>query len=63
MSEQIALRFSLRHLNVGDLVRSRGFHEGKNEEFDALVLDEDALLDELEGLMAPGGVVLDFHSW
>ena len=58
-------RFGLRHVSVGDVVRSRGYHAGTDARFDALVLDaasEDQLLDELEPLMAAGGVLLEFHS-
>lgn len=60
-----AERFGLRHISVGDVVRARGFHAGRDAAFDALVLDaasEDQLLDELEPAMAAGGVLLEFHS-
>ena len=46
-------------------VREKGFHAGRDEAFDAFVLDEaseDKLLDELEPTMTAGGVVLEFHS-
>jgi hypothetical protein len=46
-------------------IREKGFHAGRDEAFDALVLDEaseDKLLDELEPAMAAGGNVVEFHS-
>jgi broad-specificity NMP kinase len=39
------------------LIKERGCHEGRDEEFDTLVLDEDRFLDELEDLMQEGGKV------
>ncbi|KAG8804513.1 factor activating pos9 [Serendipita sp. 407] len=52
----------LRHVNVGDLVKLQGLHEGFDEEWQSYTVDEDKVLDELEPLVAPGGVVLDWHT-
>ncbi|KAJ0396436.1 hypothetical protein ATCC90586_000379 [Pythium insidiosum] len=52
----------LQHVNVGDLVKERGLHNGRDEEFDCFILDEDKVCDELEDIMAEGGQVVDFHT-
>ncbi|KAG3113412.1 hypothetical protein PI124_g7940 [Phytophthora idaei] len=63
MCQQLAERsLLLTHLNVGDLVKERGLHNGRDEEFDCFVLDEDKVCDEMEDMMAEGGRVVDFHT-
>ncbi|KAG6955875.1 hypothetical protein JG688_00011704 [Phytophthora aleatoria] len=63
MCQQLAERSLLfTHLNVGDLVKERGLHNGRDEEFDCFVLDEDKVCDEMEDMMAEGGKVVDFHT-
>ncbi|OWY94712.1 Adenylate kinase [Phytophthora megakarya] len=63
MCQQLAERSHLlSHLNVGDLVKERGLHTGRDEEFDCFVLDEDKVCDEMEDMMAEGGKVVDFHT-
>jgi len=52
----------LRHINVGDLVKERGLHEGYDQEWQSYTVDEDKLLDELEPLASAGGIVLDWHT-
>ncbi|DBA00799.1 TPA: hypothetical protein N0F65_004704, partial [Lagenidium giganteum] len=60
--QMIAERTPLTHLNVGDLVKERSLHSGRDEEFDCFILDEDKVCDEMEDMMASGGVVVDFHT-
>ncbi|CCA72521.1 related to FAP7-involved in the oxidative stress response [Serendipita indica DSM 11827] len=52
----------LKHINVGDLVRLHGLHEGFDDEWQSYIVDDDKVLDELEPLVADGGVVLDWHT-
>ncbi|KAF1323944.1 adenylate kinase, partial [Globisporangium splendens] len=52
----------LAHVNVGDLVKERELHEGRDEEFDCFVLDEDKVCDEMEDMMTEGGKIVDFHT-
>ena len=56
---------ALRHVVLGELAKARGFHAGRDEALDTLLLDEaseDRLLDELEPLAARGGLLLEHHS-
>ncbi|KAG1694062.1 hypothetical protein DVH05_022079 [Phytophthora capsici] len=63
MCQQLSERSQLlTHLNVGDLVKERGLHNGRDEEFDCFILDEDKVCDEMEDMMAEGGKVVDFHT-
>jgi broad-specificity NMP kinase len=41
LSELVASNTQLRHVNVTDLVKEKSLHEGKDEEFDSYILDED----------------------
>lgn len=51
----------LRHIDVSELVKEKHLYESKDEEYDTHIVDEDALLDELEPIMVEGGVILDSH--
>lgn len=61
-SEMAAEATGLKHINVGDLVKAKGLHEGLDTEYDSYILDEDKLIDEMEDFMRPGGNVVDFHT-
>lgn len=41
MCEVVAERTGLKHVNVGDLVKSQQLHDGWDPEFEAYILDED----------------------
>jgi adenylate kinase len=67
LCERIVERLpALRHVNVGDLVRERGLHAGRDPAHGTLLIDEaseDRIVDELEGAMSgAGGVVLEHHG-
>lgn len=51
-----------RHVNVGELVREKGLHDGRDEAFDTFTLNEDKVCDELEDAMAGGRCIVDFHT-
>mmetsp|Transcript_34017 Transcript_34017/g.109639 ORF Transcript_34017/g.109639 Transcript_34017/m.109639 type:complete len:179 (+) Transcript_34017:50-586(+) len=53
---------SMRHVEVGALVREKQLHTGWDAEYECHVLDEDRILDELEEGMEAGGVIVDFHG-
>jgi adenylate kinase len=61
-AQLIAERTGLRHINVGDIVKAKKCHEGKDEEFDSYILDEEKLCDELQEIISLGGCLVDFHS-
>ncbi|KAF9068083.1 AAA domain-containing protein [Rhodocollybia butyracea] len=52
----------LRHINVGDWVKEKGLYTEYDEEWQSYTVDEDKLLDELEPVIAEGGVILDWHT-
>lgn len=43
----------LVHLNIGDIVKQHGLHEGFDEEWQSWTVDEDRLLDHLEEIVNP----------
>eukprot|EP00271_Cylindrocystis_brebissonii_P020983 TRINITY_DN7292_c0_g1_i1.p1 TRINITY_DN7292_c0_g1~~TRINITY_DN7292_c0_g1_i1.p1 ORF type:complete len:235 (-),score=28.73 TRINITY_DN7292_c0_g1_i1:690-1394(-) len=58
----LASATGLNHVNVSDLVREKGLHEGWDETYQSFVLDEERVCDELEGRMAVGGNIVDHHT-
>ncbi|KAJ2233236.1 hypothetical protein GGH97_005934, partial [Coemansia sp. RSA 475] len=49
-------------VTVGELVKERSLHDGYNEEFDTYWLNEDKVVDEMEDMLAGGGMCVDFHT-
>lgn len=43
----------MKHLNIGDIVKEHGFHEGWDEEWKCWIVDEERLLDWLEEVVNP----------
>ncbi|KAF7320251.1 Adenylate kinase isoenzyme 6-like protein [Mycena kentingensis (nom. inval.)] len=52
----------LRHINIGDWVKEKGFYTDYDDEWQSYTVDEDKLLDELEPIVSEGGVILDWHT-
>ncbi|WVR04015.1 hypothetical protein IAU60_001014 [Kwoniella sp. DSM 27419] len=58
----------MKHLNIGDIVKEHGFHEGWDEEWKCWIVDEERLLDHLEEVINPSesaaetGYILDHHD-
>lgn len=52
----------LKHINVGELVKEKGLHEGFDEEWQSYIVDEDKVIDEIEPMTVEGGLVLDWHT-
>jgi adenylate kinase len=50
------------YINIGKLITDKKLYTDWNKEFDVPEFDDDKVLDELEPLLAQGGIVLDFHS-
>lgn len=43
----------MTHLNIGDIVKQHGFHNGFDDEWKSYIVDEDRLLDYLEDVINP----------
>lgn len=43
----------MKHLNIGDIVKEHGFHEGWDEEWKCWIVDEERLLDWMEEVVNP----------
>ncbi|CAE6421882.1 unnamed protein product [Rhizoctonia solani] len=52
----------LKHVNVGDLVKEKGLHDGFDEEWQSYIVDEDKVIDEIEPMAVNGGLILDWHT-
>jgi len=62
----ISERTGMKHVNVGDLVKELKCYDGRDEDLDTNVLDEDKLLDAMEVIFDKAaedgqGIVADFH--
>jgi len=62
LSEQVAEALSMKHVDVGALIKEKNLHDGKDTEFDAFILNEDKVCDELEDTMMQGNNIVDFHT-
>lgn len=60
--ELIAKAAEMTHINIGDLVKEKGLHDGWDEDLDCYVIDEDLVVDELEDIMQQGGNIVDYHG-
>ncbi|KAJ2598555.1 hypothetical protein H4R99_004052 [Coemansia sp. RSA 1722] len=61
-AEMVALAAGLQKVTVGDLVKERSLHDGYHQEMDTYWLNEDKVVDEMEDMMAGGGMCVDFHT-
>ncbi|EUC53811.1 pos9-activating factor FAP7 [Rhizoctonia solani AG-3 Rhs1AP] len=52
----------LKYVNVGDLVKEKGLHDGFDEEWQSYIVDEDKVIDEIEPMAVNGGLILDWHT-
>ncbi|WIA44376.1 hypothetical protein OEZ86_007148 [Tetradesmus obliquus] len=61
-SQMVAEQAGLTYINVGDWVKQHELHSGYDEEHEALIIDEDKVVDVLEDVVAAGGCLVDYHS-
>ena len=61
-AKMAAERTGLKHINVGELIKKHECHEGKDEDFDTYIIDDDKICDLLEPIIEEGGCIIDFHS-
>ncbi|KAI0564977.1 adenylate kinase [Gracilaria domingensis] len=62
ISRELAQELGMRHIEVGAFARERNLLADHDALHEAFYMHEDAVLDELEPLMANGGIILDHHS-
>ncbi|GBG58933.1 hypothetical protein CBR_g24285 [Chara braunii] len=60
-SSMLANATGLRHINVGEFVRTNELHDGWDDEYSCYIVNEDKLCDELEDTMCEGGNIVDYH--
>jgi len=65
-SSSLTPSLTLRHINVGDLIKEKSLHDGWDEEWQSWDVNEDKVLDELERIMEERldgeGLILDWHT-
>jgi adenylate kinase len=57
----------MKHICVGDVIKENKCYDGRDEELDSYILNEDELLDAMELLLETAaeegvGIVADFHA-
>ncbi|GAM28773.1 hypothetical protein SAMD00019534_119490, partial [Acytostelium subglobosum LB1] len=62
LSAELSSTHGMKHVDISALVKEKDLHDGWDEEFQCYILDEDKVCDELEDVMAPGGVIVDHHG-
>eukprot|EP01111_Echinosteliopsis_oligospora_P019266 TRINITY_DN9234_c0_g1_i1.p1 TRINITY_DN9234_c0_g1~~TRINITY_DN9234_c0_g1_i1.p1 ORF type:complete len:171 (+),score=38.67 TRINITY_DN9234_c0_g1_i1:333-845(+) len=61
-ADNLSQQIGFTHIDVSGLVKDKGLHEGKDEELDTYIIDEDLVCDELENMLTDGGVIVDYHG-
>ena len=61
-STSAAERTGMNLINVGDIVKKYECYEGRDEDFDTYIVDEDKLVDVMDPMMEKGGNIVDYHS-
>eukprot|EP00542_Grammatophora_oceanica_P006090 CAMPEP_0194059698 /NCGR_PEP_ID=MMETSP0009_2-20130614/69767_1 /TAXON_ID=210454 /ORGANISM="Grammatophora oceanica, Strain CCMP 410" /LENGTH=193 /DNA_ID=CAMNT_0038710351 /DNA_START=45 /DNA_END=626 /DNA_ORIENTATION=+ len=64
----LAERTGMKHIHIGELIQQHKCYEGRDEDLDSFILDEDKLLDLMETMLGEAnledgvGVVCDYHA-
>ncbi|KIW09254.1 uncharacterized protein PV09_00177 [Verruconis gallopava] len=62
-AEAVAEACGLKHLSINEFAEREGCYDGRDEELQSWIVDEDKLLDALESANIPsGGFILDWHA-
>ncbi|RPB21708.1 P-loop containing nucleoside triphosphate hydrolase protein [Terfezia boudieri ATCC MYA-4762] len=61
-SQLLADLTPLEHFSINDIVKNKCCHTGFDEKFKSWIVDEDKLLDEIEGEVKQGGKIIDWHA-
>ncbi|XP_043482115.1 adenylate kinase isoenzyme 6 [Leptopilina heterotoma] len=62
LSEKLATRTELEWLDVSSLAKQYNCLEEFDEQYQCQILNEEKLLDIMEGLMEKGGKIVDYHG-
>ncbi len=65
-ASMVAERTGMTHVNVGELIKEHKCYDGRDEDLNTNILDEDKLLDAMEIILDKAaeedrGIVADFH--
>ncbi|CAD7704056.1 unnamed protein product [Ostreobium quekettii] len=58
----VAKATGLCHINVGDIVKDQGLHDGWDDQYQSWIVDEDKVCDYLEDIMSEGATIVEYHS-
>eukprot|EP01090_Pellita_catalonica_P011958 TRINITY_DN2492_c0_g1_i3.p1 TRINITY_DN2492_c0_g1~~TRINITY_DN2492_c0_g1_i3.p1 ORF type:complete len:176 (+),score=38.75 TRINITY_DN2492_c0_g1_i3:630-1157(+) len=58
----LATKTGLKAVHIGEIIVNKKLYTGRDDTYDAFLVDEDKVVDELEDVMHEGGVVADYHS-
>lgn len=62
LGKELESRSGLTYISVGDVAKENNLYESYDEQYQCHVLDEDAVIDELEDQMSQGGNIVDYHG-
>ncbi|KAF2417994.1 P-loop containing nucleoside triphosphate hydrolase protein [Tothia fuscella] len=61
-AELLAEKTGLQHLAINKVAEEQNCYDGRDEELQTWIVDEDKLLDALEAEVPAGGYILDWHA-
>jgi len=62
LSAEVASNLGLEYINVSEHATENNLLSGYDDQLDTQILDDDALIDDLEERVKQGGCVVDYHS-
>ena len=60
--ELLAQKTGLNHMSINQVVKQHNCHDGWDDEFKNWIVDDDKLLDSIEGEIQQGGYIIDWHA-
>ncbi|XP_065060287.1 adenylate kinase isoenzyme 6-like [Rhopilema esculentum] len=62
LAKELADRTGMKFINVGELAEKEQLYDGWDEELQCHILDEDRVVDEIDGYISEGGYIIDYHG-
>ncbi|KAL8560613.1 hypothetical protein ACOMHN_062578 [Nucella lapillus] len=62
LAEQLAGHTKMVHINVSKLAIDAQLLDGYDEDLNSPILDDDKVLDRMEGQLSQGGCIVEYHS-